>query len=65
MHTTDTTFFVQKMRKKFRAKAGNVHFGLLYLEKDFGRVPREVIRLPRNISSTTAYLHYVLKILPR
>jgi len=32
------------MQEKFRAKRKKLYFGFVYLEKVFGRVPREVIR---------------------
>jgi len=42
--TTDAIFTVRQMQDNFRVKGYKFCFGFLGLDKDFGRIPREVIR---------------------
>ena len=42
--TTDAIFIMRKVGEKHQAKKKKLHYAFMDLEKEFDRVPREVVR---------------------
>ena len=54
--TDDTVFVLRRLSETFRAKNKKLFFIFVDLEKDFNRVPREVIRFALRGKSVPEYL---------
>ena len=44
--TTDAIFIMRQVQEKHQAKKKKLYYAFVDLEKEFGRVPREVVRWP-------------------